>query len=368
MPQTTFDSASTAAAPSASNTTLLQAWQDLQTRLPKIRIRDAAGRLGASELQLLLIDPQSRVQRLRPECGAIMKALEGVGRIMTLTRNDHAVHETRGELRGLDVSENGGMALCLGAIDLRLFLSRWKHACAVDTGSGKDLRRSLQFFDAHGAAAHKVYLTDATDVDAWNALIERFVSDDTPHLQIAGEPAPTIEAENFDREALLAEWAAITDVHQFNQLLKRHGIGRLSAVRAAESIWSEALPGTALEQLLQLASEGQQSLMIFVANPAAVQIHTGAVCKLLRTGPWFNVLDPDFNLHVNTTAINSIWMVRRPSEDGDIHSLECYDAERQLILTVFGERKPGQPELGPWRALLAQLDRGAATASAVTIA
>ena len=32
-------------------------------------------------------------------------------------------------------------------------------------------RRSLQFFDAHGTAVHKVYLTDASDVAAYERLI-----------------------------------------------------------------------------------------------------------------------------------------------------------------------------------------------------
>ena len=97
--------------------------------------------------------------------------------------------------------------------------------------------------------------------------------------------------------------------------------------------------------------------MAFVGNPGIVQIYTGPVKKLLRTGPWFNVLDPTFNLHANTEQLESVWHVVRPSEDGDITSLECFNQQGELVLTLFGERKPGKPELESWRARMAELER-----------
>ena len=74
-----------------------------------------------------------------------------------------------------------------------------------------------------------------------------------------------------------------------------------------------------------------------------IQIHTGPVRQLRRTGPWYNVLDPKFNLHLDTTAIASSWVVNKPTSDGWVTSLELYAANGDLIAQFFGERKPASP-------------------------
>ena len=76
---------------------------------------------------------------------------------------------------------------------------------------------------------------------------------------------------------------------------------------------------------------------------------------MLRTGPWFNVLDPMFNLHLNTESIDSCWVVNKPTVDGWVTSLEAFTRNGDLVVQFFGERKPGTPELPTWRNLLVGL-------------
>ncbi|MNY72947.1 Hemin transport protein HemS [compost metagenome] len=66
---------------------------------------------------------------------------------------------------------------------------------------------------------------------------------------------------------------------------------------------------------------------------------------------WFNVLDPEFNLHLKTTGVTELWRVRKPSVDGIITSYEGFDAQGELVVQLFGARKPGIPERDDWRAL-----------------
>ena len=108
----------------------------------------------------------------------------------------------------------------------------------------------------------------------------------------------------------------------------------------------------AIEKVLQYASEHELPIMVFAGNHAAVQIHGGTVKKLMRAGPWFNILDPNFNLHVNTDAAVSSWVVNRPTDDGPVTSLELYADNGDIIVQFFGLRKPGNPELKAWRALM----------------
>jgi len=93
--------------------------------------------------------------------------------------------------------------------------------------------------------------------------------------------------------------------------------------------------------------------MVFVGNRGMIQIHTGPVKTIRVMGPWLNVLDPDFNLHLRADLIASAWAVRKPTSDGIVTSLELFDAEGENIAMLFGARKPGTPELEGWRELIA---------------
>lgn len=338
----------------AEGDALRERWQALLAEQPRLRIRDAAARLGVSELQLLLSEPAEQVLRLDATPNRIFAGLPAVGRVMTLTRNETVVHETKGAI--VDPQVSGAVGLCLGEIDLRLFFSHWQHAYAVrqSAGGGHD---SLQFFDAAGGALHKIYALDDSDTAAWQALVARHgAAEQRPALSLASPRSPLVRRPPADARALLDDWAAMTDLHQFHGLLQRHEVDRLSALETAAPQWSRPVPVAAFEQALTLAAQREQPIMVFVGNPGVVQIYTGRVHRLMRTGPWFNVMDPHFNLHANTAAIAQCWIVRKPSDDGDVHSLEAFDADGELVVTLFGERKPGKPELPGWRSLLESLD------------
>jgi putative hemin transport protein len=101
--------------------------------------------------------------------------------------------------------------------------------------------------------------------------------------------------------------------------------------------------------------------MIFVGSRGCIQIHTGRIARLLDTHGWFNILDPDFNLHLREQAVARVFSVRKPTDDGVVTSIEAFDGRNRNILLMFGERKPGKPELEPWRAIVARLEKQAAS-------
>ena len=57
----------------------------------------------------------------------------------------------------------------------------------------------------------------------------------------------------------------------------------------------------------------QAAIMVFVGKRGCIQIPTGPMHSLRQAGPWFNVLDPGFNLHLRETAIDTAWQ----AEDRD---------------------------------------------------
>ena len=339
---------------------LRDAWRNLQQEQPGLRIRNAAEMLGVSEMELLVSGAPDKVVRLQSRCGDLLRQLEALGPVMTLARNDQVVHETTGMVRDFKVTAQGNMGLCLGEIDLRVFFKHWEHAYAVSEPQAEGaIRQSLQIFSPAGDAIFKIYRVTETDGTAWNNLVAEFRSDEQrPALQLQSRmPFQRKRDSTTDWVGLQHDWSQLEDVHQFHALLNRYGVDRLSALENIDTRWARRAHPDSLERLLQRAATTATPLMLFVGNPGVVQIFTGTVHKLLRTGPWFNVLDPHFNLHANTHQIASTWIVVRPSTDGDITSLECFSDKGELVLTVFGERKPGKPELESWRERIAEVEQ-----------
>lgn len=335
---------------------LLEAWHQLRSEQPGLRIRDGAVRLNVSEAELVYASLGQGVVRLRPAWRELMEGLPAVGPVMALTRNEHCVHERHGVYDNATIGAGGQIGLVVNeAIDLRLFLRHWASLFAVSEPIGNGgIRHSLQIFDHQGQAVHKIYLTPASDENAWAVLCGRLREDSGEALTILDklDAEADLADEQVDRQALVADWAALKDTHHFLALLKRHRVSRLQALRLAGPTWAERLAPECLAGTLERSAEAQLAIMVFVGNHGCIQIHSGPVSRLRRIGEWFNVLDPDFNLHLRDSAIEQLWRVRKPTADGIVSSLEAYDANGELIIQLFGLRKPGQPEQPDWRELV----------------
>ncbi|MBO0358877.1 hemin-degrading factor [Hymenobacter sp. BT186] len=341
----------------STTATLAERWAQFKLENPKSRIRDAAGQLGISEAALLATqcttEADAPVVRLTADFPALLAAVPTLGHVMALTRNDSVVHERKGPY--LKVSFNGPTGLVLGDdIDLRLFMSHWHFGFAVNENG----RRSLQFFAQDGEAVHKIYLTEASNTTAYDELVNRFrAAEQTPELatQPAPEATPETPDADIDVPGFREAWRQLTDTHAFFGLLRTFGVSRTQALRLGPPELVQRLDNEAIVRALEAAAATDLGIMLFVASRGCIQIHTGPVKRLVATGPWFNVLDPDFNLHLKLGDVAETWLVKKPTTDGLVHSLELYDAHGRNLLLFFGKRKPGIPEQDAWRELVNKL-------------
>ncbi|MDI1288002.1 MAG: hemin-degrading factor [Reyranella sp.] len=343
---------------STSNGDLAARWTQLRGERPTLRIRDAATTLGVSEAELVALGIGRTATALTADWRAILNELPSVGRVMCLTRNDHCVHERHGRFE--DVSVSGPHGLVLGPdIDLRLFLSNWIYGFAVREPLKEGERLSLQFFDASGEAVHKIYAIDETDRTAFDALVDRHRAE-APAAMVTAPSKPDatdrLDAE-IDQEGLRAAWRAMKDTHEFFGMLGKFKVGRVQALRLVGQELARELPARALRSAMEAAAADGTPIMIFVGNRGCIQIHTGPVKRLVETHGWFNILDPAFNLHLRDQGVVRVFSVRKPTEDGIVTSIEAFDDRDRNILLMFGERKPGKPELESWRALVARIEK-----------
>ena len=347
---------------STQNADLAARWSRLRGEQPAMRIRDAAATLGVSEAELVALGVGQTATPLVADWKGILTALPSVGRVMCLTRNEHCVHERHGRFE--DVQVTGPHGLVLGTdIDLRLFLGSWKHGFAVREPLKQGERQSLQFFDGAGEAVHKIYATDETDRPAFDALIGRYTAAAPQPLKVAPhapEAADRPDSE-IDLDGLRKAWAAMKDTHEFFGMLGRFKVGRVQALRLIGEEFARELPVRALREAMEAAQQTELPIMIFVGSRGCIQIHTGPVKRLVDTHGWFNVLDPDFNMHLRDSGIARVFSVRKPTEDGIVTSIEAFDANNRNILLMFGARKPGKPELEDWRTIVARIEKQAAS-------
>lgn len=339
-------------------TQLRDAWQHLRESEPNLRARDLAERLGVSEGELVASRCGEGVVRLDGPWPELIRTLPSLGKVMVLTRNDSCVHEKKGCFANIEIG--GAMGAVLDeAIDLRLFLNHWKHGFAVREESRGRTLQSLQFFDGDGWAVHKIYLTDDSDSDAWQRLVGHHhaaVQSPLLELRTVAEPLPhLLRDEAVDVEALRAGWRALRDPHDFFALLRRQQVTRVQALHLVGEEFARQVSNAAIRTILHAAAESGLPIMVFVGSPGVVQIHTGPVHSIKSVGPWLNVLDADFNLHLREDHIVESWVVRKPTPEGPVTSLELYDAQGSQIVQLFGKRKPGVPELAAWRALVESL-------------
>lgn len=337
------------------NEELRAAWLAKKSANARARARDAARELHVTEAELLAAFVGAGATRLDNDWRALIEGMRSVGTVMCLTRNEHCVIERDGKFEDVQVSDRGGVVLGPD-IDLRLFFSAWHSAFAlIESVSGGD-RYSIQVFDAAGVAIHKIYARETTDLAAWKQLIiARTLVDSSAALHIT--PASVREKQRGPRDldAFRKGWLALQDTHDFFALLKEHSVDRLAAMRAAPEGMARPVKVDSVRTCLELAAATHLPIMIFVGNRGCIQIHTGQVSRIVPTGPWLNVLDPAHNLHLREDAIAEAWVVRKPTRDGVVTSLELYDDGGETIAMFFGERKPGRPELEAWRALTAAL-------------
>lgn len=338
----------------------------LRSENPKSRERDFAQANGITEADYVAAHVGTTAIRLNVDIAAILNGAMTLGDVMALTRNESVVHEKIGPYEKISVGQHASIVLGK-QIDLRIFPKAWAYGFAVEkTDSEGNIRRSLQFFNRAGDAVHKIHLRDNSDFAAYEALVAQLRAEEqsqTVETRPAKQSEP-IDIATVDVERFRERWTNLTDVHQFVMILRDFAVSRKQAVELAGEEFAWELEAGAVESMMNTVSETAQPIMVFVGNNGCIQIYTGPVKEIKMMGPWLNVMDPTFHMHLRTDHIHSVWAVRKPTKDGHVTSLEAYDAQGEMIAQFFGERHEGEAERTDWRELVEALPRLARSAAA----
>jgi putative hemin transport protein len=348
-----------------STNSLRQAWEGVKKAKPGIRIREAAQDLGVSEAELLVTTVGDYTTRLEGDWTVLLSRLKALGRVMSLTRNDSCVLEHKGPFQRIDIMGKlpNAMATVIGPIESRVFFKAWTFGFAVKLQTPNGFQQSIQIFDEAGTAITKIFLQEekngkgGSNQQAFDDLVNDFTSaDQSQTIKTSKVQDPESKPlSEVDQSALLADWTTMKDTHDFYGMLMKHKVNRLDAVVLAKDKFSHRIPADSLRTILDKAATEKLPIMIFAGNRGNLQIHQGKVQTIRIMDQWLNVLDPDFNMHLREDHIDMVWVVKKPTTDGVVTSVEVYDKAKNLIVQFFGLRKPGIPELEGWRKLVDEL-------------
>ncbi len=286
---------------------------------------------------------------LRIEWGVALPGLEALGEIEAVTRNPVFAHRKVGRFGNVRRIRDAVLVLNR-EIDLRIDLRHWVHAVLAADGA------AIEVFDAWGGGVFALRRTDATDPAAWDALIAGG-GRDNPLPAFA--PPPQREAERPDAAIDLAgmreAWTGMTDVHQFVPLLRRFGVSRAQALRLVGKPWARDVGAGALSCILEAARAAEMPIMVFVDSSGCTQIHTGPVREVEVAAGRLAVRAPGFSLLGDPGGIATCWVVRKPTEDGGITTLEAFGHDGVCRAILCGQRDPGTPERPEWTELALSL-------------
>ena len=363
----------------AGAASLQERYDALHAEQPKLAFRDAAAKLNVSEAELLastgIGKTVTRLQEGDTVPREIMRRALDLGKVLALTRNDNGVLERTGvasrlkqqeEVAGLDADKEKEREARLrniaggylgGEIDLRFTFKNWKYAFAV-VQPGKDgaVSRSLQFFDQSGNAAHKVYVKSDAGVAVFDKIMADFRNPvQSADLKVAAAPVKPVAKPDsaVDVKEFQLAWNEINDVHQFNRLLTEFGVTREQGLRLGPVDKVQRIDPKAVRQLLEQAAKQQVEIMAFLGNSSTIQIFSGKINKVQEAGGYFNVLDPEFNLHLRDSALVSGYIVKRAG----VVNVEFYDKDGREVVSFFGVRSREKPVPQAWIDLTAALPK-----------
>ncbi len=332
------------------------------------RSRDVATFLNVSEMEVVLSGEFGEAFRIELTAREFFeKYAEQCGPVRTIVRNNDCVHELFGTFPKCHFPAPV-VAMVLGPeIDMRMFLSSWKHCVFVTNSSNGNM--GLHFYDASGCAILKVIQSEDSNVEVFESLKSKSISTDGNPLKLEAlkknSSHEKASVDNVVAQEFLEKWKALKDTHDFVHLVNEYNLHRLDALHCAHehktevdgALLVESIPLQALRTTFEQARDQNVPIMIFTGNDGAVQIFTGTIERVVEARGWLNILDKSFHFHLVEDAIASAWIVRKPTTDGIVTSVEVFNAAGDLLCTVFGERKPGIPELDTWRSLAGELSQ-----------
>ena len=285
-------------------------WENLLKSDKKIRIRDAAKKLGVSELELLVTKINDEVQYLliNDFHKFFISLFENIKSLMFLIRNDVSVHEKTVNSSDLKISKDGFINCSESRSPfLNIDFNNFIH-CFYESKihAGRRLC-SLQIFDYFGDSVIKIYNRD----DGIN--FERICKKNISLYEN--------QVENISKSKIHKNFEYINSVNRYFMNPKL-------------TIREEKISNDFLRKVFDLVSKNNFPIQIHLVGNNCIQYHRDIIKNIKIFGPWFNVMDKNFNLHLMDENIETTKLIEFSKDDKKYFSLEFFDDRSNHLLGI----------------------------------
>ncbi len=301
---------------------LREQWSALRGRCPRLGQAAGAGRLGVSEAELVAAHVGFGATRLGSDWESIFSGVGRLGPLASSARNARASVEHVSRYDCVETSSGWThLKAASGTVSIRS--SRLHVAFAVDAQRGREPARALSFFDRSGRAVLRLALTSAGDLAEYEVLVDRHESaNQEPSEDL---PLPQVPA-GVPRDAVAVD-------------------GR------------ERIPPRSYRSVLRQAVECRLPLVVSVCNHA-VELSRGGLVRSARVSDsWLVLKAPNFGARVDHLGISSAWIVRQPTSERVVTSVECCDEREQVVFSVARGATARRDLDAQWLELLEDIDR-----------
>ena len=275
---------------------LKNAVSEYKKKHPKAYPRNIAADLKTSEAQLLAMRLGADVWLLKNELQSILaKICRFKSRVMLLCRNEYAVSEISGQMKistPLNDVINKKESLH-SEIENHTQQQREQIKLSMNSQNGtiaysilnkdvamiflhKDERRfSLQVFNRFGTALQKIFLDNQLHPQEFSDF---FASKQEPYLVVPNKAPNKISPKNLERD----------DATELTPL--------------------------AIRTMIENCAKKKVPLKITVKNSDCTQSYYGLIDRVMDARGWFNVLDPDFSLHLDERNLEKCYLNGAPAD------------------------------------------------------
>ena len=289
-------------------------WIVFQKENKKVRIRDAANTLKISEASLLSTEIDEKTYFLHiNNFEDFFNKILNIDRLMFLIRSDISVHEK--VFNGADLQFKKNKFISKEDSDLILKFNKqlFKHSFFQKKKHGNRELRSFQIFDEIGNAIFKIYLKGKD-----KSLFDQIA------LEYKTEYQYELQKESDKGEMMRNVGANFLGTIDFYFIPKNN----------AFEINDKKLNKNSLRNILIKASDSKLPIQIHGLGLGCTQYHYGLVKNIVDYGPWLNVIDKKFNLHILEKNLVKSSLYTYEVNKSQYYSVEFFDDQCNHILGV----------------------------------
>lgn len=271
----------------------------------KLRIRDISNKLNVSEAELLSLSVNDSVSFLSINDfnQFFTYLLSNIDKVMFLIRSEFVVHEKIIIPFQYKIINDSIINKKNNSLLIKFNSETFKYSFfEIKRHNNRNLK-SFQFFDYYGTSILKIYLKGKKDVEFEN-LANQYKIEYKYQIQKDFTSDKYIQFKN-----------------KHSDKIPPHSDFKLT-----------------LRQLLNGIAKKSIPVNIYAFGIECMQCHSDIIKNIVDYGPWLNVMDKNFNIHV---LENKISFFKSGIRD-DNNCIDFYDINNNLVLSISG--KKGQNE------------------------